>query len=104
MSPVTPCKICGGVYHWRWEEAFDKFGFDDGDGQVMTADVAQVLRAAGYEVMSAPWGTHNVTIYSIKHNGLEQIPEGAKAGYDNPRKYLTPSIVRLLDRKLGGAR
>jgi hypothetical protein len=64
MSPISPCSRCGGKLRWRWEEAFDKFGFGDGDGQVMTSDVAHVLRAAGYVVASAPWGLHNTTIYS----------------------------------------
>lgn len=47
--PVTTCETCGGDYHWQWEEAFDKFGFNDGDGQVETWQVADVLSKAGYE-------------------------------------------------------
>ena len=35
---------------WSWEEAFDKFGFEDGDGLVMTDVVAAVLQDAGYSV------------------------------------------------------
>lgn len=35
---------------WSWTEAFDKFGFDDGDGLVMTWHVADVLNAAGFQV------------------------------------------------------
>lgn len=104
MSPTTPCKICGGAFHWQWEEAFEKFGFGDGDGQVMTDDVVQVLSAAGYEVTSGPWGLHNQVIQSIKIGGVEQIPDSARVGYDDPRKYLPKRIVRLLDMKLGGAR
>lgn len=100
--PRSTCDRCGGKksLHWQWEEAFDKFGFGDGDGQVMTDDVAQVLRAAGYAVAVAPWGLHNTTIYSIKRDGVELIPNTANVGYDDPRKYLPKHIVRLLDRKL----
>ena len=60
--PKSTCDRCGGVnLYWRWEEAFDKFGFGDGDGQVMTHVVEHVLRAAGYVVSSEPWGLHNIT-------------------------------------------
>lgn len=34
--PLIECDSCGGDLYWRWEEAFDKFGFNDGDGQVKT--------------------------------------------------------------------
>ncbi len=102
--PNTTCKTCGGDFHWDWEEAFDKFGFCDGDGQVMTEEVAEVLRAAGFEVAIEPWGIHNTTIHSIKLHGVEQIPDDANAGYDDPREYLPGGIVRLLDLKLGGER
>ena len=100
--PKSTCDRCGGVnLYWRWEEAFDKFGFSDGDGQVMTHVVVDVLRAAGYVVSSEPWGLHNTTICSIKRDGTELIPfDNATYGYDDPRKYLPTHIVRLLDRKL----
>lgn len=100
MSPKTTCNNCGGQLTWQWEDAFDKFGFGDGDGQVMTHDVVQVLRAAGYDADAAPWGLHNTTIYSIKRDGAEVIPDKANIGYGNPRKYLPKEIVRLLDQKL----
>ena len=101
--PKSTCDRCGGVnLYWRWEEAFDKFGFGDGDGdgQVMTHVVADVLRTADYVVSSEPWGLHNITICSIKRDGVELIPEHTNVGYGDPRKYLPKHIVRLLDRKL----
>jgi hypothetical protein len=100
MSPISPCDGCDGKLHWRWEEAFDKFGFGDGDGQVMTHVVASVLRAAGYVVSSEILGLHNTTIYSIKRDGIELIPEHTNVGYGDPRQYLPRKIVRLLDKKL----
>lgn len=39
----TQCDFCGGTLHWDWTEAFTKFGFNDGDGQVETWQVEAVL-------------------------------------------------------------
>jgi hypothetical protein len=100
MSPVSTCNHCGGKLHWRWEEAFDKFGFGDGDGQIMTDVVEDVLHAAGYVATSRPWGLHNITICSIKRDGVDLIPGHVNVGYADPREYLPRKIVRLLDRKL----
>lgn len=83
---------------WSWEEAFDKFGFGDGDGLVMTDVVVSVLTDAGYSVTAEPWGLHNVTIMSIKSaDGTELIPSTANIGYDDPRSYLPHAIITLLD-------
>lgn len=82
---------------WTWEEAFDKFGFGDGDGIVMTDAVVGTLQAAGYAVDAHPWGCHNIVIASIKRDGIEMIPETAKVGYDYPCDYLPADIVALLD-------
>jgi hypothetical protein len=99
--PDTTCHTCGHDYTWTWEEAFDKFGFGDGDGQVMTGDVADVLRAAGYRVDVEPWGLHNVVVKSIRKGNDEQIPfDRIRFGYDDPRSYLPDAIIRLLDAKL----
>ncbi len=98
--PITTCANCGGSYAWRWEEAFDKFGFSDGDGQVMTQEVINALQTAGYEATAERCGCHNITIRSIERDGTEQIPETANVGYDDPRTYLPKDIVRLLDKAL----
>lgn len=102
VSAFTTCESCGACHEWTWEEAFDKFGFGDGDGLVMTGSVAGVLTDAGYVVKSQKWGLHNVVITSIKLDGVEQIPEGATIGYDDPRSYLPAAIVALLDAKVTG--
>lgn len=84
---------------WHWEEAFDKFGFEDGDGVVMTDLVAVALCAGGYLVTTQKWGLHNTVITSIRSpQGREQIPDGTKLAYDPPRGYLPPAILKLLDR------
>ena len=89
------------IITWSWEEAFDKFGFEDGDGSVMTDVVESVLRDAGYGVAAEPWGMHNVVIFSIKDSsGNELIPSTVKIGYDHPRSYLPKAIIALLDSDL----
>jgi hypothetical protein len=94
---ITPCPTCGNRHPWSWEEAFDKFGFDDGDGLVMTDHVADALTANGYAVTAQKWGLHNVVITSIMRDGAELIPENADVGYADPRDYLPETIIALLD-------
>ena len=101
---TTICQTCGGTYQWNWEDAFDKFGFDDGDGQVMTDTVAEALRDDAYTVAAEPWGFHNVVITSIKKGDRELIPPTAVIGYDNPRHYLPLEIIDLLDKAFGDER
>ena len=101
--PIDECHVCGGVYQWRWTEAFEKFGFDDGDGQIETHQVQEVLEAAGYDVNADTWGWHNYVINSIKQGDAELMPgedPSVTVGYDDPRTYLPDKIVDLLDEKL----
>lgn len=102
--PVSNCRYCNSPFQWNWEEAFNKFGFGDGDGPVMTEAVAKVLSLAGYTVETHAWGLHNVVINSIRKDGIEHIPEqGIRFGHDNPRDYLPQAIIDLLDRELSDA-
>ena len=102
--PISECDNCGGAYHWQWEEAFDKFGFNDGDGQIETWQVESVLVNAGYTVKVVEWGLHNTVIASIQKAGLVYIPDDGNShytfGYDNPRSYLPQEIIALLDNAL----
>lgn len=98
--PKSECLTYGNIHEWIWEEAFDKFGFNDGESQVMTQEVVKVLENAGYDVRSWQWGIHNEIIIAIAKDGVPLIPASAKSGYDDPRKYLPPEIVALLDSKL----
>ena len=102
--PTVECDCCGSPnYKWIWEEAFDKFSFNDGDGQVETWQVEAVLAEAGYEVTVDGWGMHNTVITSIKYDGVELIPHDdpkVTFGYDDPRTYLPKAVVELLDAKL----
>ena len=99
---LTTCLSCNAVHEWCWEEAFDKFGFEDGDGLVMTEAVANSLRNDGYTVIVEPWGCHNITIASIKRGAKELIPAKTNLGYDDPRTYLPKKIVALLDAAFPG--
>ncbi|MBU1212903.1 MAG: hypothetical protein KJ587_16765 [Alphaproteobacteria bacterium] len=102
--PIETCECCGRDLDWRWEEAFEKFGFNDGDGLVMTHSVADVLRGAGYTLDIRPWGLHNTVIVSIQCPTRGEImPKSHPAitiGYDNPRRYLPEDIIDLLDDAL----
>ena len=101
--PITECDCCGGDFEWFWTEAFEKFGFNEGDGQVETWQVEHELVEAGYDVIVECWGMHNDVIISIKKDGKELIPHNnpnITFGYDDPRTYLPEDIVRLLDEEL----
>lgn len=98
----TKCYTCGGEYHWDWTEAFAKFGFEDGDGQVHTGEVGHFLESCGYVVESNPWGCHNYVIGSVRKDGVELIPfdnPDYKFGYDDPRKYFPDHLVQILDKE-----
>ena len=99
--PTSKCINCGCYsYRWRWEEAFDKFGFNDGGEQVETFLVEEALIQAGYDVTVDDWGIHNILIFSIKKDGQELMPvdnPDFTIGYSDPRSYLPSEIVEYLD-------
>lgn len=90
------------VIYWEWEEAFDKFGFDDGDGPNFTDEVASFLRGLGYEVECDHWGIHNYMIFKVEGSDGTDLLEGVEVGYDNPRQYLPAYLVEQLDHQFGG--
>lgn len=94
----TFCPRCQCRCLWAWEEAFDKFGFNDGDGVIMTEAVAEALRLHGYTVTVRTWGLHNEVITAIELAGTHVIPRGARIGYDDPREYLPGKVIALLDQ------
>ena len=96
--PRAECNICGGTFHWRWEEAFEKFGFGDGTNAHLTEEVVHVLERASYTGNAYEWGCHNTVIDSIRKDGAELIPLATRIGYDNPRDYLPKDIIALLDK------
>lgn len=58
---ATTCPHCGALYQWSWEDAFDKFGFGDGGGIIMTDSVSRALIEAGYTTELVDWGMHNTS-------------------------------------------
>lgn len=86
---------------WLWEDAFLKFGFEDGDGDVRTRHVAGELTDAGYQCVVHIWGLHNEVIASLKtKEGDELIPCAGsedRFGYDDPREYLPQEVIAFLD-------
>jgi len=102
--PIETCDHCHCDVVWSWTEAFDKFGFCDGDGLVMTEEVAYALRDRGYRVETRQWGLHNTVISSIRRGTVELIPHGEISfGYSDPRDYLPGEIFAILDDTLPDA-
>jgi len=92
------CEHCGNSYHWS--HAFAKFGYDDGDGNIETIRIAQLLESKGYRVKYARWNLHNMIIFSIEKDGIEYMPRNTSKyliGYDDPQKYLPVEILTLLN-------
>lgn len=97
----TTCDNCGGIYRWDWTEAFYKFGFKDGSGQVETPAVAEVLERAGFTVYIGGSDIHNAVIVSLRKGSREYIPfdhPDYRFGYDDPRAFFPKEIIQLLDR------
>lgn len=91
---------CCQKYHWHWVEAFYKFGFNDGDGDVHTEKIVNALCELGYDVLKNRWGLHNTIIYSIRKNEIEILPINNRKysiGYDDPRNYLPREIIDYLN-------
>lgn len=93
----TRCKHCGNLFHWH--NAFSKFGYNDGDGDVQTPLIAQALEHAGYSVKYSRWSPHNTIIYSIQKAGIEYMPDKKDwcVGYDDPTLYLPKEIQAILN-------
>ena len=102
--PISPCECCGGRLAWRWSDAFMKFGYGDGDGQVMTYEVCDVLKRAGFDAEGERWGWHNVIVDTLicprRGELLPYQDERVRIGYDHPRSYLPEDVIALLDREL----
>jgi hypothetical protein len=109
---------------WEWEQAFDKFGFGDGDGWNGTHEVEDEIESLGYEVECDSWGCHNYMIMDIKKDGksilfkdienrtledwLPEVEQRIKdrgatredvepLGYEPARNFLPQDIIEHLD-------
>ena len=88
---------------WTWQEAFSKFGFNDGDSWTGTYLVVDFLNSEGYEAECELWGCHNVCISELRDkNGVSLLPDKDASGddslgYADPENYLPESLVKKLD-------
>lgn len=113
------------IIEWQWEEAFDKFGFGDGDRWNGTHEVESEIESLGYECETEHWGVHNYMIMDIKKDGksilfideenrtledwLPEVEQRIKdrsatrkdvepLGYEQPFLYLPDDIIEHLDK------
>ena len=107
------------VIEWTWEDAFSKFGFEDGDGWNGTNIVCHAIDALGYETICEWWGCHNYmimdilngdnsllfddelkwnaeTIARMNKNGVTDISNQA-IGYTDPHLFLPDDILEMLN-------
>tara|TARA_A100001037_G_scaffold286367_1_gene294701 strand:+ start:1252 stop:1566 length:315 start_codon:yes stop_codon:yes gene_type:complete len=98
--------------YWEWQDAFSKFGFEDGDGPNFTDKVAEFLSDKGYDVDCDTWGIHNYMIWKLvpphsKHDLLDSDvlnAQGFQYGYDEPEDYLPEDLVTLLNEEFPNGR
>jgi len=86
---------------FSWRDAFDKFGFGDGDDANHTDLVADFIRSLGYVVKTENWFLHNYMISQIFDQDNNQLmkEDEIKVGYDDPGDYLPPRLVAALNER-----
>lgn len=88
---------------WEWEEAFSKFGFEDGDGWNGTDLVSSHIEYffPDLECECDSWDLHNYMIFDIveKEKGTTVYKGQPEVGYDEPREYLPQYLVEFLDKE-----
>ena len=83
-----------------WREAFDKFGFHDGDSWNGTDLVSDFLEEQfNVKTECDSWGCHNYMIMAVKdQDGKNLIPEeNFSHGYDEPDEWMPKEWVEALD-------
>ncbi len=94
--PICKCALCGGPLNWEWEHAFYREGFADGVN-TQPDQVVNFLSDQGVEVDTDD-SRSNEFIDSIKTiDGVELIADHDWEGETDPREFLPPDIVKLLD-------
>ena len=122
MANMTPsafsCSHCGEdtddeeradscrCKNWTWDEAFSKFGFDDGENLFNGSDeVASVIEELGYKVSCGNWGNHNYLINGVLKEGTEvnliETTDDYTMGYSDPRSALPSEVIKRLDECFG---
>lgn len=100
-------KVCGSCWNpINWCESFNKFGHGDGEDCIHTTQVAAEIEQHGYEVEVLQDTIHNPRIVRIVRKAADgnlefvygdDLPEGTRPGYSNPRETLPPRLVETLD-------
>jgi len=108
------------VVEWEWEDAFSKFGFEDGDGWNGTHLVASSINALGYNAECDGWGCHNYLIMDIEKDGKSILFDDLRGswnaatvarmnkngvtnisdqyiGYTDPHLFLPDDILEMLN-------
>jgi hypothetical protein len=87
----TGVKMPRTVVEWTWEDAFSKFGFDDGDGWNGTNIVCHAIDALGYNTVSDGWGCHNYLIMDIEKDGKSIL-------FDDNQEWNAETLKRIQAR------
>lgn len=85
------------IIQWEWEEAFDPYGFGDGDSWNGTGLVQSAIERLGYQT-EADGGMHNFCIHHLT-KGEERWELVGHDGVEELRRLLPPDVVTTLDRE-----
>ena len=87
----------------NWLDAFDKFGFDDGEeNKGQTEEIADFLADNKYYAQLNASGGHNTYIFQIYDSEGERAYPNEKAGSRyGKRNMFPPKLLKLLDGKYG---
>ena len=85
------------VFYWEWEDAFQKFGFGDGDCPCHTQDIIGLLEGTGWECSYVD-GIHNQHIFEMVRGDIKIEFDGYE---DNSviRNRLPADVVTALDKE-----
>jgi hypothetical protein len=85
------------IQEWTWEEAFQKFGFGDGNETIHTDDIVSLLASMGWGYNYAD-SSHNQYIFMLEKGGAVIEFDG----YDDEaaiRAKLPMKLVEALDKE-----
>ena len=83
------------IIAWTWEDAFQNYGFNDGNDWCRTFVVVEALEELGYKCETS-YGSHNNYICT-----LTKDTTSIEVGEDNLRRSLPRDAVTFLDQQFG---
>lgn len=91
-------------YDWSWTEAFNKYGFNEGETDTYTFEVSDFLADLGY-IIETTSGIHNTYISSLRSpTGVELLAVNKfNVGIDDAEEQLPDVLVDALNQKFGPA-